>query len=121
MIIYLNASDNNEIEVSLKNGEQVFASKKIPAARMQAEKLLPAVENILRKNKLKLKDVELIEVKNEGGSFTSVRIGVATANALGFALGIPVQGTVGEVKKIGDISIVEPVYDREPDIGNAKC
>jgi len=117
MILYINTANNQELEISLKNGEEVLLSQKIAVERTQAEKLLSAVEQILKKAEIKLTQIESIEVQNAGSSFTSLRVGVATANALGFALGIPVRGTVGVVKKVGDISIVEPVYDREVKIG----
>jgi tRNA A37 threonylcarbamoyladenosine modification protein TsaB len=117
MILFLNTLDNKQIEVCLCKGRQVLVCQKIPAERTQAEKLLAAVEAVLRKKKIRLKDIEAVEVKNRGGSFTSLRIGVAVANALGFALGIPVRGTDGSAKSVGGIDIVEPIYAREPDIG----
>jgi tRNA threonylcarbamoyladenosine biosynthesis protein TsaB len=117
MILFINTVGRDEIVVGLRLDQKIIDQKKVSAARMQAEKLLPLIEAVLKKNKLKLFDIKEIEVENFGGSFTSLRIGVATANALGFALGIPVKGTVGLAKKVGDISIVEPVYDREADIG----
>lgn len=118
MILYINTASQTDIEIGLKiAGEFVFKNK-LEAERAQAEKLLPAIENILKKNHFKLKDIRAIEVENSGGSFTSLRIGVATANALGLALGVPVRGTVGQSKKVGKINIVEPIYDREPDIGS---
>jgi tRNA A37 threonylcarbamoyladenosine modification protein TsaB len=43
-------------------------------------------------------------VADEGGSFTSLRIGVITANALAYALKIPVIGESGRAltkKKLG--------------------
>jgi len=117
MILYINTASQIEIEVGLKV-EGIFVVKsKIEAERTQSEKLIPVIENILKKNKFKLKDIEGIEVENSGGSFTSLRIGTATANALGFSLGVPVRGAVGQTKKVGEINIVEPIYDREPEIG----
>ncbi|MBI2019279.1 hypothetical protein HYS95_01250 [Candidatus Daviesbacteria bacterium] len=38
------------------------------------------------------RDLEGIEVETGPGSFTGLRVGVSVANALGFALGIPVNG-----------------------------
>ncbi|HTX87212.1 MAG TPA: tRNA (adenosine(37)-N6)-threonylcarbamoyltransferase complex dimerization subunit type 1 TsaB [Candidatus Nanoarchaeia archaeon] len=118
MILFIDTTDNAEIEVGLSDGGRILSSQKIPAERQQGEKLLPAIENVLRKKKIKLSELEAIEVKNRGGSFTSLRVGVAAANALGFALGIPVRGTVGTAKTVDGIDIVEPKYGREPDIGS---
>ncbi|MFA5247804.1 MAG: tRNA (adenosine(37)-N6)-threonylcarbamoyltransferase complex dimerization subunit type 1 TsaB [Patescibacteria group bacterium] len=116
MILSINTTNNSFIEISLKKAGEVLVVEKIAVDRTQAEKLLPAIEKILKKQKIKLKDLEKIEVENRGGSFTSLRIGVATANALGFSLGIPVVGADGESKEIDGISIVEPEYSGEPDI-----
>jgi tRNA threonylcarbamoyl adenosine modification protein YeaZ len=118
MILYVNTVGQPDIEIGLKTAGKFVAHNAFVANRAHAEKLLPEIEKLLRKNKIKLKDISGIEVVNQGGSFTSLRIGVATANTLGFALGVPVVGTVGTAKKIKGISIVEPIYDREPDIGN---
>ena len=62
--------------------------------------------------------IKKIVVVNVGESFTALRIGVLTANALGYALGIPVisnQGTVAT--KLKKFSVVAPIYQREPNIG----
>jgi len=134
MILFINTANNQEIEICLKNGEEVLLSQKIAVERTQAEKLLGLIDETLRhtprvtsqnpprprgaatppKRGIKLSDIESIEVQNVGSSFTSLRVGVATANALGFALGIPVRGSVGGFKNVAGIDIVEPIYDREP-------
>lgn len=117
MILFIDTTGHEQMEIRLQDGEEVLLSKKIAVQRTQAEKLLPEIAKLLKKKNFKLKDIELIKAANQGGSFTSLRIGVATANALGFALGIPVAGTAGSAKIISKISIVEPIYGREPDIG----
>jgi hypothetical protein len=119
MILLINTVGQSDVEVGIKVEGKIVAQSQMIANRAQAEKLLPEIEKLLGKNKFKLQDIQEIEVNNSGGSFTSLRIGVATANALGFALGVPVKGTSGSAKKVGDISVVEPVYDREPDIGSS--
>ena len=43
-------------------------------------------------------ELEGIEVETGPGSFTGLRVGVSVANALGFALGIPVNGKKVETK-----------------------
>lgn len=122
MTLYIDTTKNNQVAIIVKdNGKQV-AVKKFSAPHQQAEKLLPEIDKLLKIKKIKLKDLEKIEVENKGGSFTSLRIGVVTANALGYALGIPVVGLSGKIKTVrinkinNEFNIVEPIYDCEPNI-----
>lgn len=120
MTLYINTTQNNSIEISLKDKNKLVAAKKFKSNRTQAEKLLPAIEKLLKANKFKLSDLESVEVENRGGSFTSLRIGVVTANALAYALGIAVLGSRKSKVKSQKFSVVEPLYDREPEITKKK-
>jgi len=123
MTLYINTTTHDEIIISLMNNEAVLAEKKISAPRQQSEKLLPAIDKLLSVQKVKLSQLKKIIVANQGGSFTSLRIGVITANALAYALKIPVEAypkTNIKNKKFSEYSIVEPIYDREPNIGISK-
>ncbi len=64
------------------------------------------VQRLLEEKKAELSDLKAIEVVTGPGSFTGLRVGVSIANALGYALGIPVNG-----KKISEKDIVEPIYE----------
>lgn len=76
---------------------------------------------MLKKAGVELKQLEKIRVVNKGGSFTALRIGVITANALGYALGIPVEGTAGAARRDkAGFDVVEPVYEKEPNITVSK-
>ena len=123
MILYINTASGEEIIIALYDKDKLIVSKKIMAPRQQSEKLLAAIDKLLKLKKVKLSDLKKIWVENYGGSFTSLRIGVITANALAYALRIPVEAkskTKKKNKKFGAYSIVEPVYDREPNIGISK-
>ena len=134
MNLYINTASYDEIIIALQDGAKIIAQKKIIAPRQQAEKLVPAIDRLLKTKKIKLSALKKIIVANCGGSFTSLRIGVITANALGYALKIPVvaeekivaktKGSVSESrltsKKFAGYSLVEPVYDSEPNIGISK-
>jgi len=118
MILYINTTDPEKVIIALKDKDRIIKQSKFKAARSQAEKLLPAIEKLLKVSRMKLRDLEKIEVDNFGGSFTALRIGVITANALGYALGIPVvSANLKGIKKFKQFSVVEPVYDRPPNIG----
>lgn len=56
----------------------------------ESEKLLPTILKLLKRANKKWSDVKRIIVVNGPGPFSAVRIGVTTANVLGFALKIPV-------------------------------
>lgn len=54
--------------------------------------LLPLIIKLLQTTNSELKTLTGIEVATGPGSFTGLKVGVSVANALGFALGIPVNG-----------------------------
>lgn len=104
--LYIDTTSNTEIIVSLTiNGEKDEVKRGLEQRKAQV--LLPIIEELLKKHRLKLQDLDEIEVNHGPGSFTGVRVGVSVANALSYALGIPVNGiNVAESEKI-----VEPVYE----------
>lgn len=119
LILSINTSDNEVIELSLEREGVIIKNKKIKAHRSQAEKLLPAIEKLILSAKTELNFLTKIKVEHRGSSFTSLRIGVLTANALAYALGIPVETLVPDkknLKKLNNFNIVVPKYDRDPDI-----
>lgn len=73
----------------------------------RGQDVLLHVDETLKKAKVKKEDLTEVEVNTGPGAFTSTRVGVAVANALGFALKIPVNGG-----KPGEF--VKPIYDRPP-------
>ncbi len=61
-------------------------------SRGQAEALMPMINSTLEDADIAYDDLGLIAVTKGPGAFTGMRIGLATAKALGLALDIPVQG-----------------------------
>lgn len=57
-----------------------------------SETLMPLVKNILDKSNLTLKDIDLLVSDIGPGSFTGIRIGVATVKAFSDSLNIPCVG-----------------------------
>lgn len=58
----------------------------------QAERLLPALEELLGQAGASYGDLTRIAVTTGPGSFTGLRIGLSAARGLGLALGVPVLG-----------------------------
>jgi len=101
----------------------------------QSEELLPQIDRLLRTNKMRTEDLVFVIVDIGPGSFTGTRVGVATANALSFALDISVVGEKHQ-DNIEDIlncglqkyhrnkpkpgMIIKPVYFKQPNITKPK-
>ena len=95
--IYIDTRDNKKIVVRLdKNGEKF--KEVLVASKKRAQITLPLIEKILKKAKLRIRDVDEINVDKGPGSFTGLRVGISIANALSFAGLIRVNG-----KKLGQI------------------
>jgi tRNA threonylcarbamoyladenosine biosynthesis protein TsaB len=116
MILYIDTTKGDNILISLGDGKKIVAKKSFLARRTQAEKLLPSIEKIIKSRGFDLKQIKKIEVANVGGGFSALRIGVVTANALAYALGVSVEGSDKKLKMAGEIQVVVPQYDREPSI-----
>ena len=101
MKLSIDTSDSKKTIVSI--GEKIFERKN---SDLKSQKLLELIDEALKKENIKLTDISEIEVNLGPGSFTGLRIGVSTANALSWALKIPVNG-----KSIGQL--VVPTYEEK--------
>lgn len=98
MILAINtASEKNSIGLLGKNiaQETIWSSY-----RTQSKELLPKIDQLLRKNKIKLSDLDAIAVYQGPGSYTGLRVGISVANALAWGLDIPVIGVKDLMSKL---------------------
>ncbi len=79
-----------EPAVTLLAGGKIF-DRRLPADRSLSERLLPAVKSCLLESGGRLEECDRIAVCSGPGSFTGLRIGLATAWGLGRALNLPVE------------------------------
>jgi len=98
MKLFIDTSDNTKTIIGFDKKRWTF-----PTKEDKSQQLLSLINQALKKQKKNLKDISEIEVNLGPGSFTGLRVGVSVANALGWALKIPVNG-----KKPGEL--VEPKY-----------
>ena len=99
MILNINTKDQKVITVSLKKDGKIVKSLS-EKNEYGSQVLLPLIIKLLRTTNYELKTLKGIEVETGPGSFTGLRVGVSVANALGFALGIPVNGKAIETDLI---------------------
>jgi tRNA threonylcarbamoyladenosine biosynthesis protein TsaB len=76
--------------VSLLAGGALF-EEPLPTDRRSSEALLPAIASVLAAAKSRLEDCARLAVCSGPGSFTGIRIGLATAWGLSRASGVPVE------------------------------
>ena len=58
----------------------------------RAEKVLPNIDSLLAKNGLTVRDIDTIAVSVGPGSYTGIRIGIATALGLRMSVGVKLVG-----------------------------
>lgn len=97
MILHISTTDRKVIKVSLKQDGKMVKSLS-EENEYGSQVLLPLIIKLLRTTNYELKTLQGIEVETGPGSFTGLRVGVSVANALGFSLGIPVNGKNIETK-----------------------
>lgn len=103
--LYIDTTSSKEVTVRLTIDQEIDeVRQEIQFNRGQV--VLPIVENLLQKHGLTPQDLDSVEVNEGPGSFTGVRVGVSIANALSFALKIPVNGMEFEKNK----KLVDPRY-----------
>jgi len=131
MILFINTADVSKVYLALVNQGKIVHDWEFAAQYQQAEKLLPAIDRMLRKNKIKLKNLRAIGAVTGPGPFTALRIGITVANTLAWSQAILVFGIkLSEFEKAPDLAkliqcraqkakagaLLEPFYGQEPNI-----
>jgi tRNA threonylcarbamoyladenosine biosynthesis protein TsaB len=78
------------LSVALLDDSRLLGAIALEGKGSRNEKLLPAIDFVLTENHVDRKSIELFAVTRGPGSFTGVRIGLATVQGLALALGKPV-------------------------------
>lgn len=78
------------LSVALTRSDHLLGGVTLLGAESRNEKVLPAIEWLISEAGLARQDLDLLTVTRGPGSFTGVRVGLATIQGLSFALGIPI-------------------------------
>lgn len=107
MTLYLDTTNFNKARLAIKDGDEIVAKREVTAGKNLSQNLLAEIDLLLTQNHHKIGNVKAVEVATKSvNTFTGTRVGITVANALGFALDVPVNG-----KKM-----VAAKYEREPNI-----
>ena len=110
MQLKIDTTQSKKVRVEICDNLSKIKDSLFVTRKSGSQSLLPAIAKILKKNKKTLSDIKAVEVNTGPGSFTGTRVGVSVANALGFALNIPVNGSPREAGKKGKIAL--PIYEK---------
>ena len=78
------------LSVALVRDEVLIGAMALEGRGSRNEKLLPAIDFLLAENQIDRRELDLFAVTRGPGSFTGVRIGLATLQGLALVLGRPV-------------------------------
>ena len=84
---------NENIAIALLKNKTILFEYNQAMPRGQGEALIPLIQDMLNQSNLTPTDINQIAVAIGPGSFTGVRIAMATARGMALALDIPIYGT----------------------------
>lgn len=87
--LFLDTS-SKKLEVVLVKDNEIIGKKELESINDHASHLVPFIDEILKENNLKTKDINKVYVVNGPGSFTGTRIGVTVGKTLAFSNNINV-------------------------------
>lgn len=82
-VLFIDTSEKNAL-VALVENRKVLSAKNDNGEKTHATNLIPLVDKVLKDAGLSINDIDLFGVANGPGSYTGLRIAIATAEALAF-------------------------------------
>ena len=86
------ASSTAQVSCAIGGHEGVLARFESARGRRHAETLVPAIDFVRRQAQIELGEISAVAVDIGPGLFTGLRVGIATAKAIAFALRVPMIG-----------------------------
>lgn len=90
-ILALDSSTKN-FSVAVASTEKILASSEFKTDKVLSDSIIPVIDSVLKRSRLELKDIDGFAVGLGPGSFTGLRIGLATVKGFVLAARKPVVG-----------------------------
>jgi tRNA threonylcarbamoyl adenosine modification protein YeaZ len=90
--LWLGIDTSTGVTAALARPGHVLASRSVMATNVHAEQLMPLVSEVVAESGHVLADLAGIVVGVGPGPFTGLRVGIVTAQTLGYVLDVPVRG-----------------------------
>jgi tRNA threonylcarbamoyladenosine biosynthesis protein TsaB len=90
-ILALETTERIGTVAAMRDGN-LLAELKLPSSQRSAQSLAPAMLDVLRQVQWRPGDVELVAVSQGPGSFTGLRVGIATAKVFAYSVGASILG-----------------------------
>lgn len=92
MLILGIESATQQVGCALGGHEGVLASAHSARGRRHAESIAPQIQFVARQARIELRDVGCVAVDLGPGLYTGLRVGISSAMAMAYALGVPMIG-----------------------------
>lgn len=92
MLVLAIDSSTTVATVAVANQQKILGEYTIDDKYTHSQKLMPMVESLLNQLGIDISEIDLLAVTKGPGSFTGLRIGVATVKSLSYALEKPIVG-----------------------------
>ncbi len=90
-LLLIDTSTKN-LSITVAKDDKVLSFSNAKMTKTLNTAIIPAIDKQLKKNKLKMDDIDCIVIGQGPGAFTSLRVGMATVKGLAFSRGLPLIG-----------------------------
>lgn len=108
-------TSTQKMSISLGDGAEVFVEVNISSSQSHSERIISAIDKVLEKAGLNIRNIDCIACIVGPGSYTGLRIGIATAMGLSAPFNIPMMGISTLVAMSWELHdknvLVSPVMD----------
>ena len=85
-------TSSNATSIAVIEDNKLICEYTVNTKTTHSQKLMPMIENMLKISEVNVNDMDIIAICQGPGSFTGLRIGMATAKALSHVNNLPIVG-----------------------------